>query len=163
RESRIRAPPDGRAMTTPTPIRIGAALVLTLAAALVVTCGGRQPQAVAKPAGESSLDLDGDASSGLVTTTPNDAVQAAFTASSYAPGSTAVLRLRGTAPVLSIRLFHAGAAAGGPLQGAPIGAAQTLRHPSADVKLMLGSWPSGLYYASVTTPGRGVWYAPFIL
>lgn len=146
-------------MATHTRIRIAAALLLALAATVAITSSNP----AAKPAGESSLDLDGDASSGLVTKRPNDAVQAAFTARSYAPGSTAVLHLRGTAPLLRLQLFHAGAAAGGPLEGAPVSAAQTLRRPSADVTLTLGSWPSGLYYASVTTPGRGVWYAPFVL
>jgi hypothetical protein len=150
-------------MSTHTRIRIAAALVVFVAAALVITAQSPQVRPAATPARENSLDLDGDASSGLVTTQPNDAVQAAFTARSYAPGSTAVLHLRGTAPLLTIQLFHAGAAASGPLQGAPIGLAQTLRRPSDDVKLTLGFWPSGLYYASVMTPGRGVWYAPFIL
>ena len=144
-------------MATHTRISIGPALVLTLAALVVAL------RPVATPTVKGAVDLDGDASSGLVAKQPNDAVQAAFTARSYAPGSTAVLHLRGTAPLLTIRLFHAGAAAGGPLQGAPVSTAQTLRHPSGDVKLMLGSWPSGLYYASVTTPGRGVWFAPFVL
>jgi hypothetical protein len=146
-------------MTTRTYIRIAAALLLAATAGVFLT----SPKPAAKPAGQGVVDLDGDASSGLVTTTPNDAVQAAFTASSYAPGSTAVLHLRGTAPLLTIRLFHAGAAARGPLQGASVSAAQTLRHPSSDIKLLIGSWPSGLYYASVTTPGRGTWYAPFVL
>jgi hypothetical protein len=146
-------------MTTQTRILIAAALVLCVAAAPVSTSSGPAP----KPVALGAVDLDGDASSGLVTTTPNDAVQAAFTASSYAPGSAAVLHLRGSAPLLTIRLFHAGAATNGPLEGSPIGAAQTLRHPSSDIKLTVGFWPSGLYYASVTTPGRGVWYAPFIL
>jgi hypothetical protein len=147
-------------MTTRTHIRIAAVLLLAATGILALNSAGP----AAKPAIHGVVDLDGDASSGLVTKTPNDAVQAAFTASSYAPGSTAVLHLRGTAPLLTLRLFHAGAAAyGGPLQGAPVGSAQSLRHPSSDIKLLLGSWPSGLYYASVTTPGRGTWYAPFIL
>jgi hypothetical protein len=48
-------------------------------------------------------------------------------------------------------------------EGLPVAAAQTVRNPSSGVALALGPWPSGLYYAGVTTPGRGAWYAPFVL
>ena len=126
---------------------------------LLVFAGARPTAPRVGPA----ADLDGDASSGIATKPPNDAVQAAFTKRSYAPGAPAILQLRGTAPLLRIRLFHAGAGHDGPLQGSPVGTALTLRRPSSDVALALGSWPSGLYYASITTPGRGAWYAPFVL
>ncbi|MDX6400874.1 MAG: hypothetical protein QOF27_1480 [Gaiellaceae bacterium] len=111
----------------------------------------------------NSLDLDGDASSGIATKPPNESVQAAFAARSYAPGTRAILRLRGTAPVVRIRLFRAGAGHDGPLQGAPADSERTLTSPSKSVALQVGSWQTGLYYARVTTPGRGVWYAPFVL
>ena len=90
-------------------------------------------------------------------------MQAAFIKRSYAPGELAILRLRGTAPLLRVRIFHAGAGHDGPLEGAPVETALTLRRPSSDVALAVGSWPSGLYYASITTPGHGAWYAPFIV
>ncbi len=130
-------------------------LVLPVLAALVLAgaaCGGRSA-----PADD---DVDGDASSGLTAKPPNDAVQAAFAARSYAPGATAVLRLRGRAPLLRIRLYRAGAGKDGPLQGKPVTPAQTIRGTGP---LVLGQWPSGLYYAQVDTPGRGTWYAPFVL
>jgi hypothetical protein len=132
-------------------------LVVLLVLAFVVT----RPQAPRTTAGPA--ELDGDASSGIATKPPNNAVQAAFAKRSYAPEAHALLQLRGSAPLLRIRLFHAGPGRDGPLQGAPVGAQQTLRDSPDSVAVPVGSWPSGLYYASVTTPGRGVWYAPFVL
>src|SRR5713101_3075587 len=133
--------------------------LLCLALLLVFVVARPHPQHAAS----SPAELDGDASSGIATTPPNTAVQAAFALRSYAPGAHAILRLRGSAPVLRIQLFRAGAGHDGPLQGLPVAAAQTLRNPASSVALAFGSWPSGLYYAGVTTPGRGVWYAPFVL
>ena len=132
------------------------------ALALVLVAGGtlsHQALACEVPAPE----LVGNASSGLATAPPNQAVQAAFTARSYAPGSVATLRLRGNANRLQIRIYHAGAGHEGPLQGAPGDAALTLGGSARSVPVPLGSWPSGLYYARVTTPGRGDWYAPFVM
>ena len=108
-------------------------------------------------------DHDGNASSGLSTTPANPGVEAAFEARSYAPGARATLRLTGRAPVLQLRLFHAGAGSSGPLQGAPLGPARTLHAASSRIAVSLGDWPSGLYYAQLVTPGRGVWFAPFVL
>jgi hypothetical protein len=108
-------------------------------------------------------DLDGDASSRLVDSPPNTAVQAAFTERSYAPGSTAMLRFRGQSGSVAIRFYQAGGGHDGPLQGAPVGASQTLRVGTNEIGLRLGGWPSGLYYAQVTTQGRGDWYAPFVV
>lgn len=132
------------------------------ALALVLLAGGtlsHQALASEVPAPE----LVGNASSGLATAPPNHATQAAFTARSYNPGSVATLRLRGSANRLQIRVYHAGAGHDGPLQGAPVTATLTLGGSARSIPLTLGSWPSGLYYARVTTPGRGDWYAPFVL
>src|SRR5437879_12964018 len=118
---------------------IGLLLLLLL---LVSVAARPQTRVTASPA-----ELDGDASSGIATKPPNGSVQAAFTARSYGPGARAILRLRGTAPLLRIRLFHAGAGHEGPLQGAPVDSEKTLRDPSRNVVLPVGSWPSGLYYA----------------
>jgi hypothetical protein len=142
-------------MATKSLVLIAALLVLA------VTATASAPAHQPRPAAE--VEVDGDASSGIATKPPNTGVQAAFAQRSYAPGEHAVLQLRGSAPSLQIRLFHAGAGHSGPLQGAPVGAAQTLTHASSTVSLTIGPWPSGFYYASVTTPGRGVWYAPFVL
>ena len=126
-----------------------ARIFLLAAVVLAIGC----PHAPGAPVGD---DDDGNASQFLATTPPNHAVQAAFAKRSYAPGETAVLRLRGDARGLDIRVFRAGFGGDGPLQGAPVAVerATTFR---------IGDWPSGLYYARVATPGKGVWYAPFIV
>jgi hypothetical protein len=108
-------------------------------------------------------EVDGDAASGLVNSPPNHAVQAAFTQRSYAPDGTATLHLLGGANGLQVSIYRAGAGHDGPLQGSPVDLSQTLHGSTRDVALTLGAWPSGLYYARVTTPGRGAWYAPFVL
>jgi hypothetical protein len=95
---------------------------------------------------------------------PNGRVEVAFAQRSYAPGEKAILRLRGGAAVLRLRLYHAGAGHEGPLEGSPVTAARTVRGAATTIALKLAAgWPSGLYYARVTTPGRGSWYAPFVL
>jgi hypothetical protein len=141
-------------MTTRAHITVLFALALALAA-----CGGTpRPGYVA-----GDDDDNGNASAGLAAKAPNDAVQAAFARSSYAPGAVATLRLRGTAARLRIQLFRAGYGGDRPLQGRAVSAVETLASPQAAVPLRLGAWPSGLYYARVDTPGRGTWDAPFVL
>ena len=36
-------------------------------------------------------------------------------------------------------------------------------NPGNTIRLRLGNWPSGLYYAKVVAPKGGSWYAPFVL
>src|SRR5690242_7585008 len=91
-------------------------------------------------------------------TTSLGALEASFAARSYAPGATAALRLRGTAPFVRVRLYRAARGAEGPLQGAPVSDWQTAAG-AGTIRIRLGEWPSGLYYARVATPGRGDWYA----
>jgi N,N-dimethylformamidase beta subunit-like, C-terminal len=110
-----------------------------------------------------SGEKGGTASSGLATTPPNGAVQVAFARTSYTSGSDATLTVHGTARRLRIRLFHAGWGRDGPLQGAPVSAWSRVARPGANLEVEIGSWPSGLYYARVDTPGRGSWYAPFVI
>jgi hypothetical protein len=90
-------------------------------------------------------------------------VQVAFAARSYSPDSRAVLQLRGRASFLRVRLYHAGAAFSGVFDGRPVSAKMKFERPGSSLALPIGNWPSGLYYAKVTTPGKGFWYAPFVL
>jgi hypothetical protein len=73
------------------------------------------------------------------------------------------LTLRGTAPLLRVQVFRAGYGADRPLQGLAVSPVRTVASPSRLLDVAVGDWPSGLYYAKVTTPGRGVWDAPFVL
>jgi hypothetical protein len=115
------------------------------------------------PSSAGDEELDGDASSGLVTAPPHGGVQAVFTERSYAPRAVATLALRGRAPLLRLAFFRAGAGHEGPLQGAAVGGSVWLRSPENRAALRVGDWPSGLYYARITTPGVGSWYAPFVV
>jgi hypothetical protein len=91
-------------------------------------------------------------------------VQAVFAARSYAAGSTATLELRGSAPKIAVRIYRAGAGNRGLMEGEAVAPAETFRRPGRSLRVRLGGdWPSGLYFAEVTTPGRGVWDAPFVL
>jgi hypothetical protein len=92
-------------------------------------------------------------------TTATPPVQAAFVQRSYAPGTSAVLALRGGGTV-RIRLYRAGAGRDGALEGAPVSTAMTAAGPT--VRVGLGHWPSGFYYARVDSSG-GTWDAPFVL
>lgn len=111
----------------------------------------------------TAADPDGDASTALVTSPPNAAGQASFTERSYPPGSRATLLLRGTSNTLSLRFYHAGSGRLGPLQGSAVSPSIALDSGATSVKLRIGDWTSGLYYAQLTTPRRGDWYAPFIV
>src|SRR5438552_2806978 len=112
-----------------------------VAAARRVCCLAALPLALAGGGGlpRTPADLDGDASAHLATTAPNPGVQAAFADQSYAPGSSAVLRLRGSARQLRIGLFRAAAGHEGPLQGAPVTPTASFRSPAGSVTLHLGS------------------------
>lgn len=90
-------------------------------------------------------------------------VEAAFAARSYSPGSRAVLHLRGYAAALRVQFYRAGGGHVGLLEGLAVSAERTVTKPGNTVRLRLGNWPSGLYYARVVTPKRGSWYAPFVL
>ncbi len=134
---------------------VGAA-VLAAGLLLLLSSLHRQPAPLAN-------DDDGDASHGLVTTAPNSAVQVSFTERSYMPGASATLLLRSGAPTLRIRFYRAGASSAGPMQGAAVSTPMTLWNAPRSVNLRIGAWPSGLYYAQVTTPGKGSWLAPFVV
>ncbi len=133
--------------------------LLLLLALLLTACGSRsRPGYVA-----GDDDDNGNASAGLQTTPPNKAVQAAFTESSYAPGAAATLTLRGTARAVRIQFFRAGYGTDKPMQGLAVSPSRTVIRPQIRLALTVGAWPSGLYYARVVTPDRGVWDAPFVL
>jgi hypothetical protein len=126
---------------------------------LLATACGRAHRAAPAVADD---DNQGNASAGVSAAPTNNGVQAAFGARSYAPGDVATLRLRGSAPAVGVAIYHAGAGRDGVLEGALISAERTVA-PTRSLKLTLGHWPSGLYYARVVTPGRGTWDAPFVL
>lgn len=131
----------------------------TLALAfLLAGCGGRT--AARPPVLED--DAPGNASAGLASVPPNDGVEPAFTARSYTAGAAAALRLEGTAKSVRIAFFRAAAGRDGVMQGLQLTPERTVADTGV-LHVRLGAWPSGLYYARVVTPGRGIWDAPFVV
>ena len=95
------------------------------------------------------------------------ALAATFTATSYAPGQLAELRVLGHVPRVELQVIRAGAERGWSSVGRPWGPPQRLRFRSGTVntvRVRLGIWASGLYFARLTSSGgRAVAYAPFVI
>jgi hypothetical protein len=95
------------------------------------------------------------------------ALLAAFVATSYAPGQVAELRVLGRVRQIELQVLRAGAEHAWSSVGRPWGPPVELRFRSGTentVKLRLGLWSSGLYFARITAPGgRAVAYAPFVI
>ena len=51
------------------------------------------------------------------------------------------------------------------MRGMPVGVEQHIAavHPASRVRIRIGNWPSGLYFALLRAPGGRVGYAPFVL
>jgi len=98
-----------------------------------------------------------------------DAIEAAFPQESYRPGTTAVLRIWTSARSAAIRVYRVGPepqlTIGDKLmEGVPVTAARRYAalRSGALVRIRIGDWPSGLYFAKVTSPGR-LGFAPFVV
>jgi hypothetical protein len=100
-------------------------------------------------------------------------IDAAFTEPSYSPEQLAVLRIATDAPALTLQFFRSGpehvlTGADNVLNGIAVGPEVKFdwtrkRDAPAAVRLGLGPWPSGLYYAQLTAPDGRIGYAPFVL
>jgi hypothetical protein len=95
------------------------------------------------------------------------ALSAAFVATSYAPGQLAELRVLGHVRRLELQVLRAGAERAWSSVGRPWAPPVQLRFRAGSVntvRLRLGAWTSGLYFARLTAPGgRAVAYAPFVI
>jgi hypothetical protein len=97
-------------------------------------------------------------------------VEAAFAAESYAPGSTASLVLFNSASGVSLQLFHIGpeqvpTVGNAELQGVPVDAPAALGrvHRGERVRVAIGRWPTGVYFARLRASDGRVGFAPFVL
>ncbi len=100
-------------------------------------------------------------------------LDAAFVRRSYQPGDVATLTVAADAEELAIELFHAGPEtqqtyANNELNGVPVSDPVTLAWQGrsdapSSVRLQLGDWPSGLYFAKLTSPDGRVGFAPLVL
>ena len=109
-----------------------------------------------------------NASAGLDTrSTDAVAVVAIFERRSYKPGDVAVLRLRGRYPVVRLELLHAGperqlTIGNQTMEGARVAGPYRVIGSRGFVRIRIGKWESGVYFARLTAPGK-VGFAPFIV
>lgn len=102
-------------------------------------------------------------------------VQAAFDSESYRPNTAATLRFFDSARGVSVRVYEVAAGADNvgdrplvrsdAMRGMPVGVVQHIAsvHPASRIRIRIGNWPSGLYFAMVRAPAGRVGYAPFVL
>jgi hypothetical protein len=126
----------------------GAAVSVIVVAALVCADGGASTATAAN-------------------TTSRPGLTARFTRTSYAPGRLAQLRIEGAGRQFELQILRAGAERSWSSAGRQWAPSQRLvfRRPGLNVvRIRLGQWTSGLYFARVTAPGgRAVAFAPFVL
>lgn len=98
-----------------------------------------------------------------------DALEAAFPLESYRPGATAVLRVWTPTRGATIRIFHVGperqlTIGNNEMEGVPVNKPRrfAVLRSGTKIALEIGDWPSGLYFAKLTSPGR-VGFAPFVV
>jgi len=99
-------------------------------------------------------------------------VDASFDSQSYAPGDAALLRVATDAASFTLRIYRAPGLKPSPapfeLAGAPVTAGQQIEWAShadapASIRLPIGDWPSGLYFAELDASDGRVGYAPFVV
>jgi hypothetical protein len=98
------------------------------------------------------------------------AVEAAFRLESYRPGETAHLRFFSSAENVSLEIVHAGTESfrlvrNDVMAGHAVSASRQIGsvQPGRELSMVLGDWPSGLYFARLTGAGGRLGYAPFVL
>ena len=97
-------------------------------------------------------------------------LEAAFPRESYAPGSTAELRLFTPTRLVSLQLFRAGTErvstrARDVVNGVAVDRRRWVgtRPAGTPVPLRIGNWPSGLYFARLVAKDGALAYAPFVV
>jgi len=119
---------------------------------------------------EEDFGIDGSALADLVREKDPLAIEAAFPRESYGPGMTVALRVWTKLDRVEIRLYRVGpervrTVGNKEMQGVPMSARVSVGpiRRYGIVRLVLGDWPSGLYFAKLTAGGGRVGFAPFIL
>jgi hypothetical protein len=152
-----------------------AATLAALAAAITALHGASLPTPPAHPAVAEPIDsLDADeldlmGNAGRVADSKKPKLTAYFEKESYARGDGAELVILDSATGVSVQIKHAGTETkptlpsdvmlGSPVtQAMPVGSV----HGRRVVRIHVGRWPSGVYFAQLTSGDR-VGYAPFIL
>jgi hypothetical protein len=98
------------------------------------------------------------------------AIEAAFPRESYTPGTTAGLRCFAKLARVELQVFHVGpewAKTVGNMQmrGVPVTARTRIGTvvPGRTIRVRIGDWPTGLYFAQLTAPHGRIGYAPFVV
>jgi hypothetical protein len=151
------------------PTILCAGLLLTVAASTYDS----RPSGDVRVDWAAGLDEDDDDMVGFAghgTDSKKPKVEAFFTRESYPRGGSAQLVIADNARDVSLQVFHAGAEsdwtmANDDMFGAPVTALKSIGrvHGKRVVRIGLGSWPSGVYFAKLTAAGGRVGYAPFVL
>jgi N,N-dimethylformamidase beta subunit-like, C-terminal len=100
-------------------------------------------------------------------------IDAAFTRQSYEPGDAAVLRVATDAPSFTMQFFRVGGEAqrsylANEMSGLPVSeplSISWLSHADAPatIRLRVGDWETGVYYAELRSDDERVGYAPFVV
>ncbi len=97
-------------------------------------------------------------------------VEAAFRSESYPPGTLAVLRFFADTEDVRLQVFHVGpehVRTVGPseMRGVPVSRELTIGDASAGrtIRVAVGPWPSGLYFARLDAADGRVGFAPFVV
>jgi hypothetical protein len=98
------------------------------------------------------------------------AVEATFLRQSYRPGTIAKLVLWRSEPSVTVQIFHAGpedtrTVGNITMQGVPMGRPVRLgaRRAHTPIGLSIGHWPSGLYFARLSSRDGRTGFAPFVV
>ena len=157
----VRGNADRRGMATATNVRRTLLAVSLLGLVYVLVSGGSPPSI-------KGNEQDGRVERLLPTNRPT--VEAAFPRESYSPGSLARLVFWTRGSHVSLQVFRAGTE-DGPVraQDVMLGTAVTSTRrigavePGRAIRIPIGEWPSGLYFAKLVGRGGKVGYAPFVL
>jgi hypothetical protein len=137
-------------------------LAASLLGLVYVSVSGSAPRA------DEGEESDGRAERLLPTNRPT--VEAAFPRESYSPGDLARLVFWTRGSQVSLQVFRAGTEdtpvrPQDAMLGTPVTATRGLGAvgPGRVVRIRIGEWPSGLYFAKLVARGGKVGYAPFVL
>ena len=154
---------------------MSAALLAAIAAVAVSVLSGQAleaqpsnqaPERIAATGGRLVLTASPGGASTAETTAGRRALEAAFSRESYAPGSTAVLRLWGAPATVTVQVFRTGpervrTRGNREMRGIPVSKPTAARGSQA-LRVRIGNWPTGMYFARISAD-HSIAFAPFVL
>jgi hypothetical protein len=142
------------------------AVAASFIAVVPTPAGERRAQPAASPSAPSGVD----GRDTRVQPTRRPTVEAAFARESYAGGDLARLVIWTRGRQTSVQLFQAGTERGSinprdVMLGSPVSEKRYLGNVVRGnvIRLRIGPWPSGLYFAKLTAAGGKIGYAPLVL